>query len=125
MAWPPPVPPSTRNDATPQATDHADDHNQLATAVQALVDTGDWYVWGAELALTFNSGGVAQVPHGRGVAPVAFGAFVTVTSRAIVLTNGVYSATNLNFVAWDGNDLTTKYVGGISVVHVFGIFPRT
>jgi hypothetical protein len=37
MAWPPPVLPINRTDATPQQTTHAADHNTLSTAVNDLV----------------------------------------------------------------------------------------
>lgn len=37
MAWPPPIPPDTRNNQTPQLDDHVADHAQLAVAVGQLV----------------------------------------------------------------------------------------
>lgn len=40
MAWPPPLPPTTRTNATPELDAHALDHNQLANALTVLVAKG-------------------------------------------------------------------------------------
>lgn len=38
MAWPPPVLPINRTDATPQQTTHANDHNAISLAINDTVD---------------------------------------------------------------------------------------
>lgn len=42
MAWPYPLPPNTRTNASPQQDNHPNDHNAIATALAEILGNGTW-----------------------------------------------------------------------------------
>lgn len=54
MAWPPVIPPNSRVNATPQSTNHPDDHNKISNALTDIVTGPPWAAWTP--VLTVESG---------------------------------------------------------------------
>lgn len=123
MAWPPPLPPATRSNSTPQLNDHADDHNVTAAALadivsefqSALADlrvetgalTGVTLDTSGDFAVTFpepfGSVPVVMVSVAQGaprfIQPVTLDA-AGFTARAFYVTTGDVATGSLSFVTY-------------------------
>ena len=86
MPWPPPLPPTNRTDATAQATSHAQDHNQIVTALTAMA--GTVYPGGTGWTeITYNAAWKrSTVAQGLGIRALLRGNIVTLLGFASMVT---------------------------------------
>lgn len=92
MAWPPPLPPATRSNSTPQLDAHPDDHNLIADALAELVAAfGMVGRISSTLDATVSTTGGSPNRIEMGTTDYLYGGFSASDNCLVVPADGVYA----------------------------------
>lgn len=109
MAWPPPIPPQTRSDSTAQLSNHPDDHNQIAGALNELVARSHNIQFGrTQVAVDSGGTGTITFPTPFPSIPVMVGTVQLNTSSQMTVDLRNISATGATVSIYSSGSIITN-----------------